>query len=89
MQQIQDYVPVTKAKTGLLDLIRRLKDTDQAIAITKNGVPEAVLMSMKKFEGLLETLDVLSDEKAVASVRKSIKEADKGAWVDFDEVFAE
>ncbi|MBP1737721.1 MAG: putative Prevent-host-death family protein [Deltaproteobacteria bacterium] len=89
MQQIQDYVPVTKAKTGLLDLIRRLKDTDQAIAITKNGVPEAVLMSMKKFEGLLETLDVLSDEKAVASVRKSIQEADKGAWVDFDEVFAE
>ena len=46
-------------------------------------------MSMKKFEGLLETLDVLSDEKAVASVRKSIQEADKGAWVDFDEVFAE
>jgi len=89
MQQIQDYVPVTKAKTALLDLIRRLKDTDQAIAITKNGVPEAVLMSMKKFEGLLETLDVLSDEKAVASVRKSIQEADKGAWVDFDEVFAE
>ena len=89
MQQIQDYVPVTKAKTGLLDLIRRLKDTDQAIAITKNGVPEAVLMSMKKFEGLLETLDVLSDEKAVASVRKSTQEADKGAWVDFDEVFAE
>jgi predicted nucleic acid-binding protein len=33
-QQVQDYVPVTKAKTALLDLIRRLKDTDQAIAIT-------------------------------------------------------
>jgi len=71
MQQIQDYVPVTKAKTALLDLIRRLKDTDQAIAITKNGVPEAVLMSMKKFEGLLETLDILSDDKAMSSVRKS------------------
>ena len=89
MQQIQDYVPVTKAKTALLDLIRRLKDTDQAIAITKNGVPEAVLMSMKKFEGLLETLDILSDDKAMSSVRKSIQEADKGAWVGFDEVFAE
>ena len=89
MQQIQDYIPVTKAKTALLDLIRRLKDSDEAIAITKNGVPEAVLMSMKKFEGLLETLDILSDEKAMSCVRKSVQEAQKGAWVDFDEVFAE
>jgi antitoxin YefM len=89
MQQIQDYIPVTKAKTALLDLIRRLKDSDEAIAITKNGVPEAVLMSMKKFEGLLETLDILSDEKAISSVRKSIQEGQKGQWVDFDEVFAE
>ena len=89
MQQIQDYIPVTKAKTALLDLIRRLKDTDEAIAITKNGVPEAVLMSMRKFEGLLETLDILSDEKAMSSIRKSIREAQKGDWVDVDEVFAE
>jgi antitoxin YefM len=89
MQQIQDYIPVTKAKTALLDLIRRLKDTDETIAITKNGVPEAVLMSMKKFEGLLETLDILSDEKAVSSIKKSIQEAQKGTWADFDEVFAE
>jgi antitoxin YefM len=89
MQQIQDYIPVTKAKMALLDLIRRLKDSDEAIAITKNGVPEAVLMSMKKFEGLLETLDVLSDEKAMSSIRKSIQEVQRGVWGDFDEVFAE
>ena len=89
MQQIQDYIPVTKAKIALLDLIRRIKDSDDTIAITKNGVPEAVLMSMKKFQGLLETLDILSDEKAMSSIRKSIQEAQKGAWVDFDEVFAE
>jgi antitoxin YefM len=89
MQQIQEYIPVTKAKTALLDLIRRLKDSDEAIAITKNGVPEAVLMSMKKFEGLLETLDILSDEKAMSSIKKSIQEAQRGVWGDFDEVFAE
>jgi PHD/YefM family antitoxin component YafN of YafNO toxin-antitoxin module len=40
----------------------------------KNGVPEAVLLSMNKFEGLVETLEVLSDEKAMKSIRKSIKE---------------
>ena len=86
---IQDYIPVTKAKSEFLDIIRKIENSDDAIAITKNGVPEAVLLSMKKFQGLLETLEILSDEKAMKSIRKSIKEAQKGMWIDFDEVFEE
>ena len=86
---IQDYIPVTKAKAAFLDIIRKIEDSEDAIAITKNGVPEAVLLSMKKFEGLLETLEILSDEKSMKSIRKSIKEAQKDKWIDFDEVFGE
>lgn len=89
METIQEYVPVTKAKATLLDLIRKIEGSNDAIAITKNGVPEAVLISMKKFKGLMETLEILSDEKAMKSIKKSIKEARKGMWVDFDKVFAE
>jgi antitoxin YefM len=86
---IQDYIPVTKAKSKLLDIIRKIESSDDTVAITKNGVPEAVLLSMNKFEGLVETLEVLSDEKAMKSIRKSIKEAREGKWLDFDEVFGE
>jgi antitoxin YefM len=86
---IQDYIPVTKAKSSFLDIIRKIEGSEDAIAITKNGVPEAVLLSMKKFEGLLETLDILSDEKAMQSIKKSIEDAQKGKWLDFDEVFGE
>jgi len=86
---IQDYIPVTKAKSSFLDIIRKIEGSEDAIAITKNGVPEAVLLSMKKFEGLLETLDILSDEKAMKSIKKSIEDAQKGEWLDFDEVFGE
>jgi antitoxin YefM len=89
MQNIQQYIPVTKAKNVLLDLIREIKDSDDTIAITKNGVPEAILISMKKFNGLFETLDILSDEKAMKSIKKSIKEAEKGTWLDLDEAFKE
>ena len=89
MQSIQEYVPVTKAKTILLDMVRKIKDSDDAIVITKNGIPEAVLISMDRFEGLLETLEILSDEKTMKSIRKSIQEADKGMWLDYNEVFPE
>jgi antitoxin YefM len=89
MLTIQDYIPITKAKIKLLDIIRKIESSDDTIAITKNGVPEAVVLSMNKFEGLVETLEVLSDEKAMKSLRKSIKEAREGKWLDFDEVFGE
>jgi len=89
MQTIQQYIPVTRAKTMLLELVRKIKDSDETIAITKNGVPEVVLISMNTFIGLLETLEILSDEKAMKSIRKSIQQADKGMWVDFEEVLAE
>ncbi|MFC1876763.1 type II toxin-antitoxin system Phd/YefM family antitoxin [Thermodesulfobacteriota bacterium] len=89
MLTIQDYIPVTKAKSRLLDIIRKIESSDDTVAITKRGVPEAVLLSMNKFEGLVETLEVLSDEKAMKSIRKSIKEAREGKWLDFDEVFGE
>jgi antitoxin YefM len=89
MLTIQDYIPVTKAKSKLLDIIRKIESSDDTVAITKNGVPEAVLLSMNKFESLVETLEVLSDEKAMKSIRKSIKEAREGKWLDFDEVFGE
>jgi len=88
MRTIKEYIPVTKAKANLLDLVRKIKDSDDTIAITKNGMPEVVLISMNKFQGLLETMDILSDEKAMKSIRKSIREAEKGMWVDFDEVIA-
>ena len=88
MLTIQDYISVTKAKSKLLDIIRKIESSDDTVAITKNGVPEAVLLSMNKFEGLVETLEILSDEKAMKSIRRSIKEARKDKWLDFDEVFS-
>jgi len=89
MLTIQDYIPITKAKSTLLDIIRKIEDSDDTVAITKNGVPEAVLLSMSKFEGLMETMEILSDQKAMKSIRKSIREARDGKWLDVNEVFAE
>ena len=89
MELIQEYIPVTKVKSSLLELLRRIKVSDGTIAITKNGVPEAVLLSMDRFQGILETLEILSDEKAMESIRRSIREGNKEMWVDFEEVLSE
>jgi antitoxin YefM len=85
MQRIESFVPVTQAKAKLLDIVRQIGDTDDTVAITKNGVPEAVLLSMKKFEGLLETIDILSDSEMVKQLRTSAKEIKAGKLIDLDE----
>ena len=87
MREIQDYIPITKAKSILLEIIRRVERDDDTIAITKKGVPIAIILSMGKFKGLLETLDILSDEKAMSSLQKSIQEAKRRDWVPYEEVF--
>ena len=86
MREIQDYIPITKAKNELLEVIREVETNDDTIAITKNGVPVAIILSMERFTGLLETLEILSDEGAMSSLRKSIQEAKHGEWVPYEEV---
>lgn len=87
MKEVDRFVPVTEAKNRLLDIIRDLKEKDDIVAITKNGVPAAVLLNVERFEGLIETIDILSDEKAMKSLRRSLRDARAGRWVSHEEVF--
>jgi PHD/YefM family antitoxin component YafN of YafNO toxin-antitoxin module len=86
MQTIQNYVPITMAKTKLLTIVKSLHDSDDTFAITKKGVPEAILMSMGKFEGLLETIEILADSEGMDQLRNSIEDAKHDRWVEMDEV---
>ena len=87
MQTIETYVPITQAKAKLLDIVRQLSDTNDTIAITKNGIPEAVMLSMKKFEGFLETIDILSDPEMMKQLRGSAEDVKDGKLIDLDEAF--
>jgi prevent-host-death family protein len=45
MKDISTYIPITKAKSELVDIIRRLESVEDAVAVTKNGVPTAVILA--------------------------------------------
>ncbi len=87
MPQVDEFVSVSEAKNKLLGLIRRLKHKQKIVAITRDGVPSAVLLSMDQFEGLMETIDILSDQKAMRSLTRSLKQAERGKWVRHESVF--
>ena len=72
--QIDTYMPVTKAKTKLLDVIRIINTNDDTVAITKNGVPKAVIMSMDQYDSMRETMAILADKKLMEQIRNSRNE---------------
>jgi len=86
---IDQYLPITRAKAGLLNLVRRVKNDNYAVAITRNGVPEAVMLSLDRFDGLLETIEILSDQRGMKVVRQSIGEAENGKWINAGELLAD
>jgi antitoxin YefM len=87
VREIDQFVPVTKAKNNLLEIIRQVEKEESTIAVTKNGVPTVVILSMEKFTGLLETLELLTDEETMKSLRRSMRQARQGKWVREEEVF--
>ncbi len=87
MPAIDRFVPITQAKDRLLDLAREVERDDDVVAITRNGIPAAILLSPAKFEGLLETLEILADARTLRTLRRSLREAAAGKWLREAEVF--
>ncbi len=87
MPHVDKYVSVTEAKNKLLDLIRQLHKRNEVLAITREGVPAAVLLSTEQYDGLVETIELLADQKAMRSLRRSLRQARAGKWVSDRAVF--
>ena len=56
-------------KDRLSEFVDRVQREHDRVVITRNGMPAAVLMSPDDLESLEETLDLLSDRKAVKELR--------------------
>jgi prevent-host-death family protein len=80
-------VPLSEAKTHLARLLTEVEKLGEGVTITRSGRPAGVLLSIEEYEGLLETLDILADPKLMASVRRGLRDAEKGRVLRDDEVW--
>jgi antitoxin YefM len=72
--KIDSYIPVTKAKTKLLNMIRNFDNREDTIAITKNGIPKAVIMSMDQYESICETMEIMTNKDIMLQIWSSMKD---------------
>jgi antitoxin YefM len=71
-------MPLADVKNRLSEVVERLEREHGRIVITKHGRPAAVVLSIDDLEGLEETLDILSDPKALERIRRARREIEAG-----------
>lgn len=87
MEDIQQILPVTKAKRGLLEILKRMAEDESTIALTRGGEAVGILMTPRRYEALLETIEILADEAIVKALLDSSSDYRAGRICSHEEVW--
>jgi len=75
-------LPLAEIKKRLSEIVDGVEERHDRVVLTRHGRPAAVIMSPDELESLEETLDILSDPKAMREIRKAEAAIDAGEVVD-------
>jgi antitoxin YefM len=79
-------ISLADAKARLSAVLDEVRDTHERVVITRNGRPEAVIMSVSDLEALEETLDLLSTPGALEDIRVAEAEIARGEAIGAEEL---
>jgi antitoxin YefM len=82
------YISLAEAKAKLSEVLDGIESTQEHVVVTRRGKPVALIMSPDEYEGLEETLDILSTPGALEQIRQADAEIDAGNWVSAAELRA-
>jgi antitoxin YefM len=84
--QVMTTIPLADAKARLSAVLDEVRDTHDRVVITRNGRPEAVIISVSDLEALEETLDLLSTRGALDEIRAAEAEIARGEAIGAEEL---
>ncbi len=87
MEDFQKIEAVSKVKRDLLDLLKSVEEEDATVAITRNGEAVGVLMSMDRYQSMLETIEVLGDRSILRALKKSEDDFSAGRTIQHKDVW--
>lgn len=67
-------MPLSEVKTKLSELIDVVESRDEAVTITRNGKPVAIIVSKDEYDGWQETVEIMTDSNLMKEIRKGIQE---------------
>ena len=79
-------MPITEARNKFMKLPDQAAK-DQVIAVTRRNREVMAVMSWEMYEGLLETLEVLSDRELMNNLRKGVEDVKAGRTHSLSEAY--
>jgi antitoxin YefM len=74
-------LPLAEIKARLSEIVDLVEEQHERVTLTRNGRPAAVLISPADLEALEDTLDLLSDPKAVREIERARADIAKGKGI--------
>jgi prevent-host-death family protein len=81
-------LPLAEIKKRLSEIVDGVEERHDRVVLARNGRPAAVILSPDDLEALEETLDILSDPKAMREIRRAERAVESGNVVTADELRA-
>ena len=81
-----ETLSLTELRPRLPELVDRVSQFFDRFLITRHGRTEAVLLAVDDFEGLLETVEILSDNEAVKRLAEAEEELARGGGHALEDV---
>jgi prevent-host-death family protein len=73
---------ISDARTHLPEIIDQVNaDSKEAIEIVRHGEPVAAIMSASLYESIVETLEILADEKTANALKDALRNAGKSKFI--------
>ena len=79
-------IPLTELRPKLPKVMDRISKYFDRCIVTRRGKPEAVILSEEDYESLLDTLDILSDQKLMKDIKKAEQDLRAGKGIPWDKV---
>ena len=81
-------LPLAEIKKRLSEIVDGVEGRHDRVVLTRHGRPAAVIMSLEDLESLEETLDLLSDPKAMRDIRAAERDVAAANVVTGEELVA-
>ncbi len=83
-----DTLPLAEIKAHLSEIVDRVEHEHDRVVLTRNGRAAAVIMSPEDLEALEDTLELLSDPKALKEINRARQDVARGKVVAGEELRA-
>jgi antitoxin YefM len=86
--EVMTVQSLATVKAHFSQVIDEVAGTHERVVVIKNGSPVAVILAVEDYESLMETLEILSDPKAVAEIRDAEARMNEGEAFGQDDIRA-